>query len=924
MLLAVWNALVSRLRHPRQTISAIDPFAGDGRLIAWLLEIATEAGYRDLLWRVGIWDIDEEALKLGQRLISQYAAVAGIEVDVCVRAGDSFAHGYETSWDAVVTNPPWELLKPDSRELEMLPEVETREYVDAMRDYDSFLGEKYPRAQPARRFAGWGTNLSRVGIDLADRLTRQGGVLGMVVPASFLADDNSLVLRRSLLTENTLVDAAYFPAEARLFGKADVAAATVVFAKETPEKVEPRVTAFDATLRATSSQPIHLRESYLTENRWSVPISFAAPAIDLLGAMAKHRPLSTLEGKDTQDLWAGRELDETRIGEFLAQAGSGLFVKGRMISRFEVVETPSEEVLKPGWLVPESVNFERIAWRDVTRPNQKRRMIATLIPAGWIAGNSLGVAYFRDGSAHRLRILLGLMSSMCFELQLRSFLATGHVSVTALRKVRIPDINTLPRRVELIEAVEDALTGDTTAEARIEALVAMAYGLTLDELAIVIDQFPKVDVGQRQQVLATFAEYASTARGADIPSLAKASIPNHKAATLSKLDLEMISSVPPGGNWKQIPLSIPSKRLDQIRKGFQAGNGSRSTYYGRLHPDRPSYTINTNFNRPGNGCHIHYDIAQNRVLSQREAARLQSFPDNFVFVGTQGDVNTQIGNAVPPLLAYQIATSLDQQNAQFLELFCGAGGMGLGFKWAGWKPVIASDLVSRFTLTYAINVHSRVVAGDLNDDEVFSSLVSAASAARLLDPSRPLWVLGGPPCQGFSTAGNRRSMDDPRNRLVWRYREFLDVVRPVGFVFENVTGLLNMNGGRMFDDVLGVLGEGFDSVRSWVLAAEEYGIPQRRSRVFILASQESMARLDTPEAVTTMEPESQELFMERRRSISTREALSDLPPLEPGEDGSAYEYRSEPATNFQRFVRGLSTPEDFLDTLRRPRVDLAD
>ena len=105
-------------------------------------------------------------------------------------------------------------------------------------------------------------------------------------------------------------------------------------------------------------------------------------------------------------------------------------------------------------------------------------------------------------------------------------------------------------------------------------------------------------------------------------------IPNHKAAKLSELDMMIVNSVPPGGNWKNIPLDVPSKRIEQIRDSYAQGKGSRSTYYGRLLPDMPAYTINTYFNRPGNGCHIHYE--QDRVLSQREAARLQSFPDDFL------------------------------------------------------------------------------------------------------------------------------------------------------------------------------------------------------------------------------------------------------------------------------------------------------
>src|SRR5438105_4499707 len=178
-------------------------------------------------------------------------------------------------------------------------------------------------------------------------------------------------------------------------------------------------------------------------------------------------------------------------------------------------------------------------------------------------------------------------------------------------------------------------------------------------------------------------------------------IPNHYTARLSTLDLETAVCVPPGGNWKNIPVTVPSRRLESIRVSYAAGGGSRSTYYGRLHPDRPSYTINTYFNRPGNGCHLHYDYegGQHRVLSEREAARLQSFPDNFLFSGSHLAVQKQIGNAVPPLLAYHIAKVLPIAG-QYVDLFSGAGGLSLGFKWAGWEPIVANDIEPEFLDTY--------------------------------------------------------------------------------------------------------------------------------------------------------------------------------------------------------------------------------
>ncbi|NQU87409.1 MAG: DNA cytosine methyltransferase, partial [Mariniphaga sp.] len=103
---------------------------------------------------------------------------------------------------------------------------------------------------------------------------------------------------------------------------------------------------------------------------------------------------------------------------------------------------------------------------------------------------------------------------------------------------------------------------------------------------------------------------------------------NHIAPKFSELERDMVKNIPPGGNWQNIPESVPSKRLEQIRK-----SGGRTTYYGRLRNDKPSYTISTYFNRIGNGCHIHPE--QERLISIREGARLQSFKDSFIFYGSK-------------------------------------------------------------------------------------------------------------------------------------------------------------------------------------------------------------------------------------------------------------------------------------------------
>lgn len=389
-------------------------------------------------------------------------------------------------------------------------------------------------------------------------------------------------------------------------------------------------------------------------------------------------------------------------------------------------------------------------------------------------------------------------------------------------------------------------------------------------------------------------------------------IANHRSAKLSELDMKIVKSVPPGGNWKNIPEDIPSKRIAQIRESFKKGLGSRSTYYGRLKPEAPSYTINTYFNRPGNGCHIHYE--QDRVISQREAARFQTFPDNFEFHGPQGAINTQIGNAVPPLLAFQIAKNIEEKigtKGIFVDLFCGAGGMGLGFKWAGWKPLIANDIDAHCLVTYKNNVHDNVIHGSLSDSEIFDKLVSETLQLKTSFPNVPLWILGGPPCQGFSTAGKKRSMDDERNSLFLYYKKFIEAVRPDGFVFENVAGLLNMDKGAVFKQVQAEFSQVIKKINGQVVNTEYHAIPQRRKRVILIGTnniENDVFNL----AVKTAVNSKNDLFKSAKEWITAEEAISDLPPISQAEDGSHLSYATEPQNPFQQLMRGYINPDDYL------------
>ena len=377
-----------------------------------------------------------------------------------------------------------------------------------------------------------------------------------------------------------------------------------------------------------------------------------------------------------------------------------------------------------------------------------------------------------------------------------------------------------------------------------------------------------------------------------------------------------ISYVPEGGNWKAIPESVPSKRIAQIRKSYEEGKGSRSTYYGRLTRDMPAYTISTNFNRPGCGCNTHY--GQDRTLTYREAARIQSFPDSFIFKGSKASIAKQIGNAVPPILAYQIAEGLPMKGA-FVDLFSGAGGLALGFVWAGWKPIISNDIVSDFLKTHEVNIPGQTICGDISNPEVLSSICEAVEQFRTSNPDVPLFVLGGPPCQGFSTA-NYRSVQDARNWLFKEYAEVLARVKPDGFIFENVTGILNFEKGTFFPRILTDLAEHVEAIRVNKVNCANYGVPQRRERVIVLGSSQKVVGSFALAPITRIEIRTKATTRITNAGVdesyplvpSVQDAIGDLPVVKAGGDASNKDYAHAPSCQYQKLMRGNIEPAEYI------------
>jgi len=877
-------------------IKIIDPFCGDGRLITkLLLEINDNSDVRRKHLYISIWDIDGVAVRKAQADIERICGEMNLDCEIDARAGDAFVEykSVQGTYDICVTNPPWGLLKPQKLFGKSNDEESLKHYRSAIALYDTYMKEEFSLSQPSKKFGKWGTNLARCGTEVALKLVKRSGMAGIVSPASFLNDQVSSKLRTWMFQNYRVLNVSFYPAEMKLYGSADISSITIVLkGGETDQSLDVKIYSEKNLYKQKKIEKAVFE--YIKRNDYLIPLKTGIEAIPIMMYLEKLN--TTLDYCTSVGINFTREMDETRFKEKLLPEGKIEFAKGYMVDRYSFsgdgLYLNEDMVAAP----PSSYTY-KIVWRDVSRDSQVRRIKATLLPPGYICGNSLGVIYGENDKLSCLKVLLAIMNSLIYEYQARSMLVSNHVAAGIVKQIHVPE----PENTDKLISLVDRQLAGKNAESAIEIEVAKMYGLTPDEYNIVVDSF-NLPEDDKASLKAQYREITEDGEN-------RVMIYNHYAASLSELDMQVIKCVPPGGNWKDIPESVPSRRLEQIRESYKAGKGSRSTYYGRLRPEMPSYTINTYFNRPGNGCHMHYE--QGRTMSQREAARFQSFPDSFEFIGSLGAINNQIGNAVPPLLAYQIAKQIPFKG-QFVDLFCGAGGLALGFIWAGWKPIIGNDIDDYAVQTHKRNLGGDAIVGDINSEEVHNTIVEKAVQARKENPDLPLFVLGGPPCQGFSTANTRRGADDMRNWLFKSYVSIVKAIKPAGFVFENVRGILNLDKGKFFEMIKGELKECVEDIKVNQVSAANFGVPQRRDRVIIIGGNESLVTEFHMQEISCVLNNGQLSLL--LPVIGAEDAIGDLPPLEPGEDGSHYNYRFPAANAYQKFMRGEITAEEYLQT----------
>lgn len=227
-----------------------------------------------------------------------------------------------------------------------------------------------------------------------------------------------------------------------------------------------------------------------------------------------------------------------------------------------------------------------------------------------------------------------------------------------------------------------------------------------------------------------------------------------------------------------------------------------------------------------------------------------------------------------------------------IDLFCGCGGLSEGFEDAGFEIISGNDVDKNMIESFKLNhPKAKAIFGD----------ITKISSEELLNGNRKeevILVIGGPPCQGFSTVGNRKE-EDPRNKLFYEFVRVVRDIKPKMFVLENVTGILTMQGGRVKDTIKEEFEKLGYKVKIKILHAEEFGVPQKRRRTFFVG------HLFDKE----FEFPKPEFDGVNKKFRTVWDAIGDLPDLEIKQEKKDYD--KEPQTDFQKFLRnGQKTLEE--------------
>lgn len=934
----------------------LEPCVGTGNFVFAYLVVCKELGlskeqYVKLIDNIYVCDINEQALDVYKsNLTSLVSNLFGIELDNEYFAGHVFSgllfnvdsntpeyipietciNSIDVSkgFDIVVTNPPYKNLKAERSH------YETDEQYENDRERYTTIGKV---AGKHLKYSTTGAlNIYKMFVEeITDKYLSSTGYCSLLIPASILTDKSCSKLRKFMFDSCKLHSLRLISEDSNFVDASQALCAIQLHKGKTNTN-----TIVSGSLSGSVQEEVSIAfEDLVDKNAGNSVLVLSQNEYRIRKIMQKHPTIKALP----YILNLRGELDLTLNKKHITKTETPFkLLRGRNIGYYQLIETNETDYVEQEFVdstaKKEFVHKTRLVCQQIANMAKKRRVSFTLVPENVVLGNScnfLSVETNDDGVDEYY--LLGILNSPLIDWFFKLSSSNNHINNYEIDAFPIP-INT--KFCSLISnTVQTYLcTPSDDLLQKINALVSAAYGIvdSVEEVFATADDnisqtmlnfhrdvkniIPNIEIDECGAIVEGRASLLdiSFQRKPDISSFEKKvlvgleekyrglnnnEVLNHTSFKLSDLDLEMIKSVPQGGSWKDIPQETinKSKRLTRITQ-----TGGRTTLYGRIDYSKPSYTITTYFNRPGNGTYVH--PIHERVLTVREAARFQTFPDDYYFCGNKTDMLKQVGNAVPVLLAYCIGKRIVEKTGchTSVDLFSGAGGMTYGFKLAGINAKISNDFSESACVTLKTNSPEiDVFCGDITKDETKEKIIQTGISENVDI------ICGGPPCQGFSLAGFRMA-NDPRNEL---FRHFVDIVsgvNPKVIVFENVEGILSYQGGETYKNIIELFSELGYNCEGRKLLAHNYGVPQKRKRVILLC-----VRKDINVSPGELYPDY--LTPNEDSQISAYETIADLEALD---CGTVVKYNSQYSSPIIKFFKNEITVSEYVDLIKDERGTL--
>jgi len=230
-----------------------------------------------------------------------------------------------------------------------------------------------------------------------------------------------------------------------------------------------------------------------------------------------------------------------------------------------------------------------------------------------------------------------------------------------------------------------------------------------------------------------------------------------------------------------------------------------------------------------------------------------------------------------------------------IDLFCGCGGLSLGFQQAGFEILLGIDN-DRAALETFIKNHNNSKIINKNIENISSTEINNIINGFSVDV-----IIGGPPCQGLSLSGLRK-FHDPRNQLFLTFVQITSVLQPKAFVLENVPGIISLFNGEIKKAIIKEFKDIGYNVSLFILHAVDYGVPQIRKRVFFIGLKDHKVCFKPPSP--THGPQDTLISELLNPVVTCGEAISDLPPLIDTLGQEKQEYASDPMCDYQKLMRG--------------------